>query len=103
MSSAFKHHSLFPPLRRRGRKTTLGVDSLGRASDLTDCADTSIPETQHPTRREEGMKDTPKVMEVVLPVCCGVDIHKETAVCCLMTTQAKEVKKEIRTFSTMTH
>lgn len=49
------------------------------------------------------MKNAPKVMEVVLPACCGVDIHKETAVCCLMTTEGKEVKKEIRTFSTMTH
>ena len=43
-----------------------------------------------------------KAMEVILPVCCGVDIHRDTAVCCLLKVEGKGVKKEIQTFSTMT-
>jgi transposase len=39
-----------------------------------------------------------KAMEIILPVCCGVDIHRDTAVSCLLTLD----KKEVRTFSTMT-
>lgn len=44
----------------------------------------------------------PKEMEVVIPVCCGVDIHKETAVCCLRKVKGEEVTSEVRSFSTMT-
>jgi transposase len=43
-----------------------------------------------------------KEMEVVIPVCCGVDIHKEVAVCCLRKTEGEGVKSEVRSFSTMT-
>lgn len=43
-----------------------------------------------------------KAMEVILPACCGIDIHRDTAVCCLLKVAGKEVRKEIRTFSTMT-
>lgn len=43
-----------------------------------------------------------KAMEVVLPICSGVDIHKETAVCCLRKTEGSEIRSEVRTFSTMT-
>lgn len=43
-----------------------------------------------------------KVMEVVIPICCGIDIHKETAVCCLRKAKGNEVKSEVRTYSTMT-
>ncbi len=44
----------------------------------------------------------PKEMEVVIPTCCGVDIHKEVAVCCLRRTQGETVTSEVRSFSTMT-
>lgn len=43
-----------------------------------------------------------KAMEVILQACCGIDIHRDTAVCCLLKVAGKEVRKEIRTFSTMT-
>jgi transposase len=42
-------------------------------------------------------------MEVVHERCCGLDIHKKAVVACLMITGPKgEVKKEIRSFGTMT-
>jgi transposase len=42
-------------------------------------------------------------MEVLSPRCCGLDIHKKTAVACLMTTEeGQQPVKEIRTFRTMT-
>lgn len=44
----------------------------------------------------------PKEMEVVIPVCAGVDIHKEIAVCCVRKTKGEEVQSEVRSFSTMT-
>lgn len=44
----------------------------------------------------------PKEMEVVIPVCAGVDIHKEVAVCCVRKTKGEEVQSEVRSFSTMT-
>ena len=44
----------------------------------------------------------PKEMEVVIPHCCGVDIHKEVAVCCVRKTLGEQVTGEVRSFSTMT-
>lgn len=44
----------------------------------------------------------PKEMEVVIPNCCGVDIHKEVAVCCVRKTKGESVTSEVRSFSTMT-
>jgi transposase len=44
----------------------------------------------------------PKEMEVVIPTCCGIDIHKEVAVCCLRKTVGESVTSEVRSFSTMT-
>lgn len=41
-------------------------------------------------------------MEAVLNICCGVDIHKDSAVACLLRVDGGEVKSEVRTFSTMT-
>jgi transposase len=43
-------------------------------------------------------------MQDLLEICCGLDIHKENIVACLLT-GATDVKptSEIRTFSTMTH
>jgi len=41
-------------------------------------------------------------MKELLERCCGIDIHKETAVACIMIGSGKKVKKEIRTFGTMT-
>lgn len=44
----------------------------------------------------------PKEMDVVIPTCCGIDIHKEVAVCCLRRTLGEKVESEVRSFSTMT-
>jgi transposase len=42
-------------------------------------------------------------MEVVHPRCCGLDIHKQTVVACLLTPgEGGPATKEIRTFSTLT-
>jgi transposase len=42
-------------------------------------------------------------MEVVHSCCCGLDVHKETVVACLLRPTADgRVSKEVRTFSTMT-
>jgi len=38
-------------------------------------------------------------MDVIINKGCGLDVHKETAVACVM---GSGIKKEIRTFSTMT-
>ena len=44
----------------------------------------------------------PKEMDVVIPNCCGVDIHKEVAVCCVRKALGEQVTSEVRSFSTMT-
>lgn len=42
-------------------------------------------------------------MQVVYRSCCGIDVHKKMVVACLLTVnEAGELKKEIRTYSTMT-
>ncbi len=42
-------------------------------------------------------------MQVLYPCCCGLDIHKRFVVACLLSTDAAgQVRKEVRTFSTMT-
>ncbi len=42
-------------------------------------------------------------MQVVYARCCGIDVHKATAVACVLITQADgTVQREVRTFSTMT-
>jgi transposase len=41
-------------------------------------------------------------MDVVYPRCCGIDIHKKTAVACIIVSEAKRARKETRTFGTMT-
>src|SRR3989441_6364055 len=42
-------------------------------------------------------------MDVVYPRCCGIDIHKKTAVACVIVSETKGPPcKEIRTFGTMT-
>ncbi|WP_213426203.1 IS110 family transposase, partial [Paenibacillus dendritiformis] len=42
-------------------------------------------------------------MEVLLERCAGMDVHQETIVVCVMTTDAAgEAHSEIRTFGTMT-
>jgi transposase len=38
-------------------------------------------------------------MDVIIDKGCGLDVHKETVVACVM---GSGIKKEIRTFSTMT-
>ncbi len=39
-------------------------------------------------------------MEIIIDRACGLDVHKETAVGCVM---GSGIKKEVRTFGTMTH
>jgi transposase len=42
-------------------------------------------------------------MEVVNPCCAGLDVHKQTVVACALRTQEDgTVKKQVRTFGTMT-
>lgn len=41
-------------------------------------------------------------MEVVHPRCCGLDVHKETVVACVMVSQGRSVQKTVRTFKTHT-
>jgi len=42
-------------------------------------------------------------MDVVYPACCGVDVHKQTVVACLLRTDAGSRRtKEVRTFGTTT-
>ena len=40
------------------------------------------------------------MMDIVVENGCGIDVHKETVVACI---KGKEVKREVRTFSTMTN
>lgn len=41
-------------------------------------------------------------MDVIFDKCCGIDVHKETLTACIMIGTGTRMKKEIRTFSTMT-
>lgn len=41
-------------------------------------------------------------MEVVFPRCCGLDIHKKTVVGCVRIYERGQIKKDIRTFRTVT-
>jgi len=41
-------------------------------------------------------------MEVIYKRCCGLDVHKEIVVACLLIREGGKVSKEIRTFLTMT-
>jgi transposase len=41
-------------------------------------------------------------MEVIYKRCCGLDVHKEMVVVCLLIREAGKVVKEIKTFLTMT-
>jgi transposase len=41
-------------------------------------------------------------MEVIHKRCCGLDVHKDTVVACLMIREGGKVHKEVRTFLTMT-
>ncbi|MBM4324431.1 MAG: IS110 family transposase [Deltaproteobacteria bacterium] len=41
-------------------------------------------------------------MEVINKRCCGLDVHKESVVACLMIREGGKVHKEVRTFLTMT-
>jgi transposase len=43
------------------------------------------------------------LLPVVLPICCGIDVHKKTLTACLLTTGASgEAVRETRTFRTVT-
>jgi len=43
------------------------------------------------------------MVEVVYERCCGLDVHKQTVVACLLVPgTGKQPRKEIRTFGTMT-
>jgi transposase len=42
-------------------------------------------------------------LSVVLPICCGIDVHKNTLTACLLTTGASgKVVQDVRTFRTVT-
>ncbi len=41
-------------------------------------------------------------MRIVYGRCCGLDVHKETVVACLLIREEGKIHKEIRTFQTMT-
>jgi transposase len=41
-------------------------------------------------------------MEVIYKRCCGLDVHKETVVACLLIREGDKVVKEVQTFLTMT-
>src|SRR5690349_17017103 len=42
-------------------------------------------------------------MELLYQCCCGLDVHKKLVVACLLTTASDgTVKKQVRTFGTMT-
>jgi len=41
-------------------------------------------------------------MEVVYKRCCGLDVHKDTVVACVMIREGEKVEKDIRTFGAMT-
>lgn len=41
-------------------------------------------------------------MEVVYKRCCGLDVHKDTVVACVMIREGEKVEKDIQTFGTMT-
>lgn len=41
-------------------------------------------------------------MQIVYSRCCGLDVHKETVVACLLIREEGKIHKEIRTFRTMT-
>jgi transposase len=50
-------------------------------------------------RKENGEGSA---MEVLYPRCCGLDVHKKTVVACVLITEAgKAIRKEVRTFPTM--
>src|SRR5262249_46710644 len=43
------------------------------------------------------------LLSVVLPICCGMDVHKKTVTACLLQTGASgEAVSEVRTFRTVT-
>ncbi len=42
-------------------------------------------------------------MEDILQNCCGLDVHRDTAVACVISGYGKSEKKEIKTFSTKTY
>jgi transposase len=41
-------------------------------------------------------------MELIYKRCCGLDVHKEIVVACLLIREGDKVLREIRTFLTMT-
>ena len=42
-------------------------------------------------------------MEVVHPRCCGLDVHKQSVVACLLVREGRaRPRKEVRTFGTTT-
>ena len=48
-------------------------------------------------------KEDTKVIEVLHPICCGLDVHKETVAACLIVQTATGERIEHREFGTFTH
>lgn len=42
-------------------------------------------------------------MEVLVDRCCGLDVHKEQVTACLLVTEGRKARKELRRFSTFTN
>lgn len=41
-------------------------------------------------------------METVIKRCCGLDVHQGSVVACIIITERRKPRREIRTFGTMT-
>jgi hypothetical protein len=48
-------------------------------------------------------KEDTGVIEVLHPICCGLDVHKETVAACLIAQTATGEHIEQREFGTFTH
>ncbi len=49
-----------------------------------------------------GIGEKGSAMEVIYGRCCGLDVHKETVVACVIIREGSKAHKEVRTFRTMT-
>jgi hypothetical protein len=58
----------------------------------------SSPDRGRPKRRETRTRE---ILSVIHRCCCGLDVHKETVVACLLKITAEgELRQETRTFRT---
>src|SRR3974377_117706 len=56
-----------------------------------------------PPAQPNSLQGVPRWRSCVHERCCGLDVHKETVVACvILAGQGRQLQKEIRTFGTMT-